>query len=168
MNPGLKFFFGRVLPWPFVLAGAAMLALGIRDFGRARDSVTWPTVEGHIVGSWMAAFHNKSYLAGVLYDYRLSGVTYTSDRIWFEDYGLGDADFLHAQAIINRYRRGISVRVHYKPQSPELSVLETGANGGIYDFLLIGLLLFCFGCLMLWRGPKRYRHMPSPGDANAS
>jgi hypothetical protein len=162
----MKFFFGRVFPWPFVLAGAVVLFVGVRDVIRARESVTWPTVGGHVVGSWMAELKNKSYLTGILYDYRLSGVTYTSDRILFEDYGLGDAGFPHAQAIMNRYPRGISVQVHYNPQSPGVSVLETGIKGQIYEVLLVGLLLFGSGCGLLWRRPKRCRQMPAQTPAN--
>jgi hypothetical protein len=116
----------------------------------------------------MAALKNKSYLTGVLYDYRLSGVTCSSDHILFEDYGLGDAGFPHAQATMTRYPRGISVQVHYNPKSPELSVLETGVHGQIYEVLLIGLLLFGFGCSLLWRRPKRCRQMPAPAPNNDS
>jgi Protein of unknown function (DUF3592) len=166
MKPGMKFLFGRVLPWPLVLAGAALLSLGIRDFNRGRESVAWPTVEGHVVGSWMAEVRHKSYLTGVLYDYRLSGVTCSSDRILFEDYGLGDSGFSHAKATMDRYPREISVQVHYHPQSPELSVLETGVHGQIYEVLVMGLLLFCFGCSLLWRRSKRCRQIPGPTPDN--
>ena len=166
MNPGVKFLFGRVLPWPLVLAGAAVLFLGMRDFNRGRESVTWPAVEGHVVGSWMAEVRHKSYLTGVLYDYRLSGVTYSSDRILFEDYGLGDSGFSHAQDTMNRYPRETSVQVHYNPRSPELSVLETGVHGQIHEVLIMGLLLFGFGCSLLWRRPKRCRRIPAQTSDN--
>lgn len=146
-----------VFAWPAILAGAAVLFFGGRNFIRARESVTWPAVEGRVARSEMtlstSGQHGQpNYHAEVLYNYQLSGATYSSNRIGFGDFDSSDPS--HAQSILNRYPKGISVQVRYNPQSPELSVLETGVNGGTYILLLGGLLFFAMGCLTLWGLPR--------------
>ena len=167
----MKFLFSRIFPWPFILAGAGILFFGIRNFNRARESITWPTIEGHVIRSemtWGSSHDSTTYKAEVLYNYQLSSVTYSSNRVGFGDYGSSDSS--HARTILNRYPTGISVQVHYNPKSPELSVLETGVHGATYFLPLGGLLFFVVGCLTLWGLPKLIGKMPvqAPGKDSSS
>jgi hypothetical protein len=176
MSPGLKFFFSRIFPLPFILVGAVVFFIGVRNFNRARESVLWPTVEGRVAHSEMTISwphandshqsNTPTYGAEVLYKYQLSGTTYSSNRVGFGDYESGDPS--HAQSILNRYPRGISVQVHYNPQSPELSVLETGVHGATYFLPIGGLLFFVAGCIMLWGLPKLFRQMPAQAPSSDS
>ena len=174
MSPGMQFFFSRIFPLPFIFVGAVVFLIGARDFNRARESVTWPAVKGLIARSEMTSHlssgaHGSSstvYHAEILYNYRLSGVPYSSNRVSFGDYDSGFPS--HAQAIVNRYPKGISVQVYYNPQSPELSVLETGVNGATYFLPLGGFLFFVTGCLMLWGLPKLLGQRPSQAPCNDS
>ena len=47
------------------------------------------------------------------------------------------------------YPSGSKVVVHYNPQNVERAVLSAGANWGTYVPAIIGVVLFCFGALLL-------------------
>lgn len=169
----MKFFFSRILPLPFIFVGAAVFLLGIENFIRARNSVAWPIIAGHVINSRVTAYssmlsnHSRtSYRAEVLYTYQLSGVTYSSNHIGFEDPGSTDPS--QAEAIASKYTEGAFVNVHYNPQSPELSVLETGVHGWNYCIPLVGFFFFFIGCIMLWGIPKLVRQMPAQAPSNTN
>jgi hypothetical protein len=102
---------------------------------------------------------HQCFHAEVLYDYRLSNGNYSSDQIGFGKFD--SADVSDAQAIINSYPVGTSVKVYYDPQSPDFSVLKTGTHGSMYTLPVIGLLLFVAGCVFL-------RLMPVQTSSNGS
>ena len=162
MSPRMQFFFGRFFPWPFILLGGAMAFIGVRDFIRARESVDWPTVSGQVVHSqvtWSVSDGTNSrsttYRADVLYDYKLSGRIYSSNRVAFGNFSSNDPS--DAQIIVDRYPARTLVEVHYDPQSPELAVLEAGVHGGTYLALLLGAGFFALGCGLLFWLPQRMR-----------
>lgn len=95
------------------------------------------------------------YHAEVVYRYKVSGRAYSSDLVEFGEFDTEDPS--DAQEIANRYPEGISVQVHYDPQSPDISVLETNVGGGSYIRLFLGLVFFGTGCLMAWGLPKLCR-----------
>jgi hypothetical protein len=147
--------------------GAIMLIIGVRDLIRAHESVLWPTVEGHVIRSEITSDNSgdsTTYHAEVSYNYQLSGVTHSSNRIGFGDYGSSDPS--HAETILSRYPKGISIQVHYNPHSPELSVLETGVHGAVYFLAPGGLLFFVVGCFFLWGMPKLVRLMPAQAPSS--
>jgi hypothetical protein len=171
MSPRMRFYFSRIFPWGFILMGAIVFIFGVRNFTRARESASWPTVEGRVAHSEMtlgSGDESSVYHASVLYNYKLSGVSYSSDRIGFGDFDSSDSS--HAQAIVNRYPVGTSVQVHYNPQTPNLSVLETGVNGATYFLAPGGALFLISGCLMLWGLPKLLRLLSAatPSDDSSN
>ena len=158
MSPGERILVAVTL----VLGGAAILFFCGREVIRAHESVRWPIIEGHVVRSEVIVSQNTrklstttSYIGKVIYNYRLSDVLYSSDRVHFSTNDF--LDFSHfsddpasiAQADVDRYPVGMSVHVHYNPESPELSVLEPGVRGNAYLLLAIGLVLFVVGCKLL-------------------
>jgi len=51
MSPGIKFFFARIFPLFFLVAGASIAFFGICGLIMARASAGWPTSPGQIVSS---------------------------------------------------------------------------------------------------------------------
>jgi len=171
MPPGLRFFFARIFPLAFFLAGFFILLFGYRDLERARESVAWPTTEGRITASSVAAQTSRNsegrssttYRAEIAYDYEVAGEPLAGSRVAFGDYA--SSNRAHAQGIVTRYPEGAEVTVAYSPEDPSLSVLETGAGteawllpglGGV--FLLAGLLLAIFL-------PRMLRQLDGPDEA---
>lgn len=66
-----------------------------------------------------------TYGAQVEYDYEINGQSYQGDRYSYFSFSTSSRD--HAQDIVDRYPVGREITVHYDPDEPEDSVLETGA-----------------------------------------
>jgi hypothetical protein len=152
-SPLVRFFFGRIFPIPFILAGGAVLAFGVRNLVRAENSTGWPTAEGIVVESRVASSSGSkggtTYRAAVRYEYTVSGVKHSGDDIGFGDYGSSNSD--HAQQGVNRHPVGQRTKVHYMPEDPSVAVLEPGIQGQAWFmpafgavFLTVGLAIAVF------------------------
>lgn len=124
-------------------------------------SSSWPVVTGVIQSAQLQVnqpirkqdFSTK--IAAVQYTYSVGGQTYTSDRVSFGDYGSSGAG--RADKLLRRYPSGASASVHYNPQRPEESVLETGSTWFMnLWFGLVCFLAFC-GFIGIVRAINGYR-----------
>ena len=142
-----------LFPGIFIVAGIAIMLFGTRNAERAFVSVNWPKADGIIRSATVHRSTNKngiSYQANVLYDYAVSGVTYSGNQVSFSQFGLSSSN--HAQSIVDRYPKGKKLKVSYAPGDPALSVLETGLS--IADsFLPLGGAAFLIAGYYL--GPSR-------------
>lgn len=162
--PALRFFFGRLFPVPFILVGAVLLFIGVRNLMLSRDSASWPSVEGVVIDSDVE-YHRStgtgenrsrgSYHAEVVYDFTVGDNDYSGDRVSFGDYG--SSDRAHARNIVKRYPAGKTVTVYYKPGDPETCVLETGTPWGAYFLPSFGVVFLGAGVLMAIFVPKLIR-----------
>lgn len=94
----------------------------------------------------------KSYRAEVHYRYEVNGQPFEGERIRYDSGSLGQK---HSQAIVDRYRPGKAVAVHYDSQVPQEAVLELGletANLAVVLFLTpFNAVAFLFaGGLFAW------------------
>ncbi len=80
----------------------------------------------------------EKYQANIVYDYRVSGRSYSSSRVTSGDYS---HDRTLAQALLQRYPIEAHVTVHYSPNDPSVAVLETGVTEGIW-FFPVGAIIF--------------------------
>ncbi|MBI5844200.1 MAG: DUF3592 domain-containing protein [Deltaproteobacteria bacterium] len=155
MSPGMRFFFGRLFPLPFFIAGAVILFFGLRDLNRAMESASWPTAKGVIERS-SVEYHSDSdgstYSAEIVYDFIINRVTYSGDSVGFGD--LSTSSVARAQNIVNRYPKEASVTVHYMPGRPEVCVLEPGVKGQTLFMPIFGLVFFVTGAAMLIYMPR--------------
>jgi hypothetical protein len=120
-----RFFFGRIFPLPFIIAGACILFFGLRSIQRANNSSNWPSVSGLIVSSNLDSSrgdNGTTYSAEVLYDYKVDNTKYSSNRVGYGDYRSSNPS--GARKIVNKYPKGKEVSVFYMPNDPEESVLE--------------------------------------------
>ena len=114
---------------PFAVGGAAALCAGILHLYRAHESSSWPTVIGAVTSSRVKIIENEgpTYRPSVLYEYEVSGESYSSNRVFYGSFvGLGNPR--KARRTVKKYPTGADVVVHYKPNDPKTSVLETGVH----------------------------------------
>ncbi|MDB5589456.1 MAG: hypothetical protein JWP26_4426 [Devosia sp.] len=132
---------GRTSGGIFVTVMAGFMALFANAiYQRGQATFTWPKVEGVVATSGVDKVRSY-YLRGngityywylfrsrTVYDYRVNGVEYKSDRA---SYGAQTyASFtLLAKREAERFVPGDSVDVYYDPKSPERAVLVRGAPG---------------------------------------
>lgn len=133
---------GAAAFWPGVLMfgalffplAAAALAKALYDLANARASTRWPAVEGRVTDSavkpmehsrraWIGWETYYTYLPSVAYEYEAAGQHYKNDLTAF---GLTSFDTSEeAEAVLARYPKGAPVRVHYDPDDPQASVLQS-------------------------------------------
>ena len=118
------------------LAGGSILFRWLPSLGpRGR---VWPAAEGVILDSTVIASreHRQRFRAEVRYRYEVDGQRYEGDRIRWDD----PADFgkyTRARKILDRYRCGSVVSVHYDPARPGVSVLQPKPTFRVRPVLVI-------------------------------
>jgi hypothetical protein len=150
MSPGMRLFFSRVFPLPFIVVGALTLYFGGRGLHRAKESVAWPVAEGQIVNSSVEYHRGKkgggTYHAEIAYNFTVDGQTHSGNAVAFGDYGSSSAS--HARNIVNRYPKDKIVSVRYLPSDPDVCVLEPGIQGQAWFLPAFGMVFFLAGMLL--------------------
>ena len=164
MNPGMKFFFSRIFPFIFIIAGGVTAFFGIRGVIRAKESSTWPSVKGKVITSSVKSHHSSgkngsstTYNANIVYKFTVDGETFNGDRVAYGDYGSSDSS--HAHEIVNRYPARKKVTVHYMPDNPAECLLEAGLQTQAWFPPILGLIFFTIGTLMALFLPKAVNKM---------
>ena len=152
-SPALKRFlvFLLLLPWLFIAVGGGALAYGVWTYRLARESVTWPHVNGRIVSSeieWHPSTGHASsrHEAVICYEYTVGGVTHTGKRDTYlsEQCGLTDP-----RTLVKRFPVGAIVPVYHRPSDPTITVLVPGWDGSHFILPGIGLGFILFGGFFL-------------------
>jgi hypothetical protein len=146
---------GAAAFWPIVLAfgflffplGAGLLAKAVFDLRSARASTHWRVADGRVTDStieiheytrrgWIGWDTYQEYLPKVAYAYEAAGNAYTNDLTAF---GLAPLETrAEAEGMLRGCPKGGPVRVHYDPDDPGTSVLQS--TGG-WAFKALGLAL---------------------------
>jgi hypothetical protein len=136
----------------FFALGALFLFLTWRGKQKAKTSQGWPTAQGTVLSVEIKEHssideedHPSSvtYEPVVQYQYTVSGQQYNNKRIAF---GATSFDRSTAQKKASQYAVGMAVTVHYDPNKPSESVLETSA-GGSTVFMVVGILFAVIGLM---------------------
>lgn len=154
---------------PFLIVGAAVLFFGLRSLQRAKASSDWPSVSGIVVSSEVDSNRGDdgtTYSAEILYDFEVDGITYSSNRVGYGDYGSSNPS--GARRMVNRYQEGSEVDVFYMPENPEESVLEAGVHSRTYFLPAFGLVFFLAGLGMLLFLPRLLRKEGEHGGDGAT
>lgn len=117
----------------FVGIGAALLGYAVRVAGKARQSLTWPSVEGEIAHSAVLYQTDNStprnngstFKADIVYRYKVNGRSYSSSRMALLDLASTAG---RAQTLVDRYPDQSKIDVYYNPADPADSVLEPGSS----------------------------------------
>ncbi len=146
-------------PWLVIPLMAVGLFLCIKIFQWFSQEVSgiyaskkWPTTSGVVVVSKMRTKKEVRkyqdvihYTPEVEYKYRIDGIPYTCERVFFGQYS-DDRSF--AEDMLKRYPAGKQVLVYYDPEDPENAVLEPGAGslkGLIAGAGIVLIILFLSG-----------------------
>ncbi len=170
MSPGMRIFFSRVFPLPFIVVGALTLYFGGRGVYRAKESVSWPAAEGRIQNS-SVEYHKGSkgggtYHAEIRYTFDVDGQTRSGNDVAFGDYGSSSSS--HAQGIVNRYPEGRVVSVRYLASDPDVSVLEPGIKAQSWFLPGFGVIFLLAGSLMAVFLPRAMKKPETPNSEGSS
>ncbi|MAV55869.1 MAG: hypothetical protein CMJ28_07960 [Phycisphaerae bacterium] len=138
--------------------GAFIVQHGWNENRIARDSSTWPTVEGTIVLSeshreWDSGDKRHHFVPVVVYTYEVNGVTFASDRVQAGGIKRSYRKSAAALSQAKRYPEGTPTLVAYNPSKPEEATLMTGENvkswmsvvfGGVFTLIAVGVALLFF------------------------
>ena len=152
-NKNWKIFLGYTL----VVAAIGIFFWGNRTITayitRSVTSQAWPTVEGRVVESKVEERVNDDddgnrsyyYETVITYEYFVAGNRYSNSRLGWEDNLFRDS-MAEAQQFADLYPTGKSVIVHFDPEKPEFSLLDTTLpqrpnDAGIGYFIGCGVVL---------------------------
>ena len=156
MSSRMKFFFARIFPLIFVVAGLIIAFVGVRGLVKAKASVDWPSSQGKIVSSSLESHRSTgnnsrsstTYHADILYEFSVEGTTFNGTRVAYGDYGTSNPS--RARRIVNRYPKEKSVTVYYMPENPEECLLEPGLKAQSWVLPGLGLVFFIIGILIAY------------------
>jgi hypothetical protein len=115
----------------FVLCAIAcgMILAGRLTIQRGASTKTWPAASGVVIDSAIAADRDggrQRFRPVVRYRYEVDGQRYEGSRIQWIDQGY--RKYTRARRLLDRYRNGSIVTVHYDPSRPGSAVLQTGGS----------------------------------------
>lgn len=128
-----------------VLFGAVFIIIGGRDIKHSHECLTWPETDGVIIESGVYERkdddNSKMYYSPMIkYSFIVNGKKYTGDRKSYRS--VEHTDRKIAEDLLTDYPKGASIRIFYKPEKPEFSVLERGEPLGNFVFYLGWFLVF--------------------------
>ena len=104
-----------------------LILAGRPSIWRAAESEAWPAVEGVVIESTVTAQREgrQLYRPVVRYRYEVGGERYEGSRIQWAG-SAGYRKYTRARRILDSYRSGHAIKVHYDPKSPGVAVLKPG------------------------------------------
>ena len=137
---------------------SVVLFLSCRYYLEARASLTWPSVIGTIVSSFVNSHHDSDngvmYRAKVTYSYIVDDKTYQATRVKIgiqKGFSGGVGAYSGAQRVVNKYPSGKEINVYYNPKIPENAVLEPGLSKTWWAALILSVVILggFFPCFLL-------------------
>jgi hypothetical protein len=139
----------------FAAMGVAFLAVGLRDVWKAARSKSWPQVAGKVVSAEQLQHQRElpqeagggtrlHYEARIHYEYTVGRVHIGSSVVRLGPTESSSEE--QAQSTLARYLPGQPIQVSYNPRDPTESLLEPGANPGVFIRAVVGgiLLILAF------------------------
>ena len=119
-------------------------------------SPNWPTTEGLITNSRIVGVGGgrggSGVRAKVHYVYDVNGFQFKGRRITYQR-ERGDRSQEHAQSVAARYSEGSTTRVYYRPDRPNVSVLEPGGENYPIAGSLALAFIFLGAAVLVWVRP---------------
>lgn len=145
------FFFSKIFPAIFIVAGLFFFVWGIFLYLEARESSSWPSVEGKVLSKKVDSSTSRnsdgksetSYYPKMQYSFVVDGKTYQGSRIKVGNQSYGR--YSSAQAAIADYSVKKPCMVYFNPKDPNKSVLLNGVHLFHVLFLMMGLAFIGIG-----------------------
>lgn len=132
--------------------GAGAIVYSVLALVSALESRRWPEAAGVIVESRLEKSTDNdggyTYQPKVSYRFTVDGEELIGKRACFGDW-ISTNWSGPARRIVRKYPNGARVKVRYNPRRPKSAVLETGWNGFIALFFLLGTAFLAIGVLGL-------------------
>ena len=147
--------FPSLISLAFVGIGYFLIRYALKVTDKARQSLSWPSIEGDIAHSATLYETNRSpssggvtatYKADVSYRYQVNGKDYSSSTITLLDVS---STLGRAQSIVDQYPDKSKVQVFYNPADPSESVLEPGNPPGLFVLYLVSGMFSVGGLIFL-------------------
>ncbi|MGP1346610.1 MAG: DUF3592 domain-containing protein [Phycisphaerales bacterium] len=124
-----------------MIAGGVGLVAGVGSLKHARASESWPTASGGVKSCEVVAQSGRrgrtSYKPKVTVYFTVDGRRYACERLTFNA-SYSTRDRSEAEAFARRFAAGSTVSVSYKPDDPEISVIEPGVEDSAWLTPILG------------------------------
>ncbi len=137
--------------------GIGLIGWGVQLLRKAKESEHWPTASGEIKLSEVErrvdndGKRSVKYYPNVVYDYTVSGRTYTSNCVSSINFGTTSPKG-HALETTRKYRVGRKVKVYYNPDDNSSAVLQPGVTLVNYMPMLVGVVMMVAGAVIYISG----------------
>jgi len=137
----------------FIGGGLFLLVMAFLQYSKAKKAATeWQSVQGVVQDSELSIRHTRSsrgtstaqYSPKVTYQYQVNGQSISNDSIAF---GNSNMPRKKAEEKLAEYPKGAMVMVHYDPNDPTKSVLETKVNSFVTN-VVVGILALVVGIVL--------------------
>lgn len=146
-------------------SGAFLLGLGVVIWivvtkRRGQGEANWPSASGQVVSAKIVALERetpegvvRSFTPVVHYIYTVGESAYESQqRNAYPDETATFAEPERAQAVVDKYRPGASVRVFYNPANPKQAVLEAPKPAAHNAVIFYGVTNMVAGAIIIALG----------------
>ncbi len=133
----------------FIVIGIGIAADGLIRTQKGQDSLDWPFVSGQILTARIQeapSDEGTDYIPRVSYTYQVGDTVYAGERITFRGNAGSEAE---AQAVLQRYPVGRTVRVYYNPNRLAEAVLEPGPCTSCFGIVAFGTVFGLVGAYAL-------------------
>jgi hypothetical protein len=137
---------------PFIIVGLILVYIALRARRRVRDSMNWATTMGTVLFSAVderTSYSSESgtttsYYPKVVYEYRVMGQRFQSDRFNLGEVGIGNYNQVAAK--VAQYPQGAPIQVYYNPANPVECALERVAPSSNVMLLVVVVIFAILGC----------------------
>lgn len=127
---------------------AGFVLWGLWCAWRAKQSQTWPSVEGRIVKSSVQGDSDENVKLRLKYEYKVGDRPFQGQRVAFGGSPAFDEDSAHIALSLRR--EGSDVRVYYDPKRPAVSTLDRTAPHAKRDMIWGAIIvIIAFGSEIL-------------------
>lgn len=146
-----------ILTFVLLVAAIWLLSTTYLKQREARQSLTWPSVEGIVIDHQLEKHTNREksgyseshvthYVPVISYKYEVNGKNYTNKRITLENTEFETAK--KANVYLAKYPIGMRMTVFYNPANPERAIVERTIPNPTVSYWLVGGTL-CFSLVTL-------------------
>lgn len=131
----------------FLLFGFGLGGWGLLAMMHAIQALSWDTTQGVVTQSFVDS-RGSNYAPRVEYTYAVGDRQFTGSQITFGG-TINTAGSADARQTVAKYPTGKRIAVHYEPDNPSSSVLETGISATSSFAFFLGLILSGVGLFFL-------------------